>query len=248
MADRAEAAAAALCSRYGLVGPEDIELEAICIGEGLVPTEGPIRRADAWLVTQGGLALARVREDIPFTGQKRFALAHELGHWLLHRSLGTAWYDDSRTLAGYRADPREVEASAFAAALLIPPALLARSFPGLSPTIDHVLSISEAFQVGPFAAARRVVLSPGSDAMMVVSDGERTLYYCRRDDCPLPPIRPGTPVPEGAAKRAAANVGERSRSEDGSAWFWRRHRHLKVLEDSLRPSEEPATITILRPV
>ena len=127
-----EQAAEVLCARYALHSPEDIDLEALCIGEGLIPTEGPIRRADAWLVTRGGLAMARVREDIPFVGQKRFALAHELGHWLLHRDLQAAWYDDSRTLADYKKDPREVEASTFAAGLLIPPPMLARSFPDQS--------------------------------------------------------------------------------------------------------------------
>ncbi len=68
-------------------------------------------------------------------GRRRFSIAHELGHWVLHckdASAETFWCEDSNVDSGPPgeasrplADPvRELEANAFAAAVLMPSDLL----------------------------------------------------------------------------------------------------------------------------
>jgi Zn-dependent peptidase ImmA (M78 family) len=50
--------------------------------------------------------------------RQRFTIAHEIGHHVLGH--GDAFRDDKQTFNVYNHDPREVEANAFAAALLMP--------------------------------------------------------------------------------------------------------------------------------
>ncbi len=74
--------------------------------------------------------------------RQRFTLAHELGHaWCQHD--GGLVVDSFATLSGKVTTPREIEANAFAAELLIPGVAideLAR--PGRNPTLDEVVVIA----------------------------------------------------------------------------------------------------------
>lgn len=73
-------------------------------------------------------------------------MAHELGHLLMHAE-GTAFRDDT-----FSGNPEEAQANAFAAALLMPPALL-------DPWRDRIASsssLARLFQVSEPAMAYRL--------------------------------------------------------------------------------------------
>ena len=63
------------------------------------------------------------------TERKTFTIAHELGHWMLHRDIFAADPDRYPVLPRFsdphRGDPLEMEANRFAATLLVPERLLA---------------------------------------------------------------------------------------------------------------------------
>lgn len=61
--------------------------------------------------------------------RKTFTIAHELGHWILHKSFFEAYPDDYPVLPRFQnpyssQNPYELEANTFAANLLVPPRLL----------------------------------------------------------------------------------------------------------------------------
>jgi len=67
-------------------------------------------------------------------GRRRFTIAHELGHWYLHRAGGDARFCRSEDVGGSAAELRaarriEAEANRFAAALLMPESLVRRDAP-----------------------------------------------------------------------------------------------------------------------
>jgi Zn-dependent peptidase ImmA (M78 family) len=77
--------------------------------------------------------------------RQRFSIAHEIGHFELHRSEGqvfidkgfgkvTAFFRDSTSGTGV--DRQEIEANAFAAALLMPRQLVEQAFTSLSADFD----------------------------------------------------------------------------------------------------------------
>ena len=88
--------------------------------------------------------------------RQRFTVAHEYAH---HRLEHGSVVDGHNALAGYGHDPREVEANAFAAELLLPRAALERLFPGLPATrlsLDDVVRIAYAFGVSAQMARIRL--------------------------------------------------------------------------------------------
>jgi Zn-dependent peptidase ImmA (M78 family) len=83
------------------------------------------------LVIEGGRGTIGYNAAHPSVRQ-RFSIAHEIGHFVLHEGHGPLFIDKKYTV--YRRDPRsssgenlqEIEANQFAAALLMPRALLRR--------------------------------------------------------------------------------------------------------------------------
>jgi hypothetical protein len=81
-----------------------------------------------------------VPEDFPATlARYRFTLAHELGHWRLHRHLylrnagqqslfGSEQARPDHVLRGRQSDPKEVQANRFAACLLMPREMIKRAW------------------------------------------------------------------------------------------------------------------------
>ncbi len=74
--------------------------------------------------------------------RQRFTLAHELGHaWCKHD--GNVVVDSHATLSGKVTTPREIEANAFAAELLIPRVAVEELAPaGRNPTLEEVVVVA----------------------------------------------------------------------------------------------------------
>ncbi len=70
-----------VCKALNITSPEDIVVEDIAMARGVYVTEGRLDGAEARLVRSGERGLVRLKADLPEVGRKRFAVAHELGHW-----------------------------------------------------------------------------------------------------------------------------------------------------------------------
>jgi Zn-dependent peptidase ImmA (M78 family) len=95
-------------------------------------------RADIW-----------VRAESPVVRQ-RFTLAHELGHLLLH-PVGEEFRDAAPGMSSH--PPTEIQANAFACALLMPRAMLEPLLYESSYSIDEM---AQMFDVAPQALGLRV--------------------------------------------------------------------------------------------
>lgn len=110
-----------LWNLYNISTPQELVLEDIALARGVIVTEGALEKMEARLVRQGNRGLIRVKAGLPETGRKRFAIAHEMGHWELHRDV-SQWFActaDNMVLS-YKSLPHESEANLFAAGLLMP--------------------------------------------------------------------------------------------------------------------------------
>jgi Zn-dependent peptidase ImmA (M78 family) len=85
--------------------------------------------------------------------RQRFTLAHELGHVRCRH--GLVPLDTPATLTGPTSDAREVQANAFAAALLAPPAGV-RALCVREPTLEDVVRIAARFGISTIAALYRL--------------------------------------------------------------------------------------------
>ncbi|MGE0769295.1 MAG: ImmA/IrrE family metallo-endopeptidase [Hyphomicrobiaceae bacterium] len=97
-----------------------------------------------------GIDLSLAPEDFPARrGRYRFTLAHELGHWRLHRHLylrraneRTLLSDEpsrpDHVLRSHQSDPKEIQANKFAAALLMPREMVKRVWHEWSGNMDPI--------------------------------------------------------------------------------------------------------------
>lgn len=123
----------------------------------------PIRERGGWLIISNSAA-----KD----GRRRFTVAHEAGHYLLHRHLlppdGIRCGADS-VIRGAGKDI-EQEADAFAAALLMPSHDLRRQVdPKAKPTLDELGALADRYGVSLTAAVLRWLGHTERRSLMVVS-------------------------------------------------------------------------------
>jgi Zn-dependent peptidase ImmA (M78 family) len=220
----ASAEASRIWQRYGFTAPQDLVLEDLAYALGVLVVEGPLDSADARLVRKGKKGLVRIRESIPEPGRKRFAVAHELGHWLLHANVSQILAcTDSDMLSSYKASAPELEASYFASALLMPEHLFAARIAGTVPTAEVLDSLAKEFGTSLTAAAVRYVdLREDYCALVVSEDGKVRWWRESTDFKGQFWIDPGTKLSQytiaGSIFRGNKPPGE-PQEVDLSAWL-----------------------------
>lgn len=134
----------------------DIDVEAIAFDSGIDVLYESLNGCEATLVGFGGNAIATISPSSS-RGRERFSVAHEIGHWLLHRGKSFRCRADD-IVQNYSADIQlEKEADEFASHLLMPtaifqPAIKATNRPGL----NDLQEIAKIFEVSLQAVSIRL--------------------------------------------------------------------------------------------
>ena len=172
-------AAESLWSLFGLSSPQDLVLEDLALARNVVVTEGPLDRMEARLIRHGKHGLIRVKIDIPEPGRKRFAIAHELGHWELHEGISQLFACTSDDMvAPYKASRTEAEANFFASGLLMPTSLFTELSRGTVLSMEVVSQLASQFGTSFTATAIRYV-DLSSEACAVVASMPGSIRWCR---------------------------------------------------------------------
>ena len=103
-----------------------VDVRAIVETFGLALQEQPLEdTVSGMLLIRGDYAMIGVNQS-HHRNRKRFTIAHELGHYILHRDQSDVFVDaflrSENSAQGL--DPQEIEANAFAAELLMPKRVL----------------------------------------------------------------------------------------------------------------------------
>lgn len=118
-----------LIHEHGDAPPVDVK--AVAASRGIRIREEPLEPSvSGMLVIRDDAAMIAINSK-HHPNRKRFSLAHELGHFELHRKDASVFIDDQKARTYYRDGqsaagilPQEIEANAFAAELLMPKWLL----------------------------------------------------------------------------------------------------------------------------
>ncbi len=224
-------------------------MAAIAMSRHLVVREDVAEGAEAWLIPARRRGFVRLRADIPETGRKRFAAAHELGHWELHRGLSQLSYCTDGDVHGYKGSPSEIEASAFAGELLMPTPLFGPRC-RVKPSLALVKSLAEAFGTTLTATAVRFVEDSRETCIAVFSKNGEIAWSRRKDGSDSPWIGPGQrlhvdSIAYDISKGAVPSSG--MKPVPSEAWFptVRRGTRLEVYEDSIQLGRYPTILTLL---
>jgi Zn-dependent peptidase ImmA (M78 family) len=153
--------------------PVELELEVIAHMRGALVRASPATGSRASLLRIGARAVIGVAEGLS-DGERRWAVAHELGHFEAHANvsyLGLCTGDDLRS--SYFSEGREPEANAFAAELLLPEDLVRPRCDLREVRWEPIEQLASEFQVSLSAAARRFVgLTDDRAAVVWCNDGK----------------------------------------------------------------------------
>lgn len=169
--------AARLIRRYGLTEPDQIVLADIAYDLGVKVKTGATSGAEAWLFRKGNKGIIRVRDDIREGGRRRFAIAHELGHWQCHSSRSQFWVCSSQNMQAYWASREESEANTFAAELLMPKAMLCPRLEGKQLSVRLFCDLAQEFDTTLTATAIRVVEEVKEDCCVIFSSNNVVQWH-----------------------------------------------------------------------
>lgn len=168
-------------SVLNITRPEDIVLEDIAMARGVYVSEGRLDGAEARLLRQGARGLIRVKADLPEEGRKRFAVAHELGHWELHSEMSQWTLCEADDVAAYASSPPEIEANAFAGELLMPTMLVRPRCEEATPDLAVVRALAAEFRTSLTAAALRFVEECRETCAVVFSETRKVRWWRARE-------------------------------------------------------------------
>jgi hypothetical protein len=148
----------------GIRDAKDIDVEAIAAHFDLIVLKGMLSGAQGRLVRNSKGGVVRLRSDLEQVARRRFVVAHELGHHLLHPS--RVAFCAEGDLVRYEPGNGETEANAFAAELLMPRRLFEPDCDAV-PSLERVALLAQKFGATLTATAIRFVeLAPESCAVV----------------------------------------------------------------------------------
>lgn len=156
-----------LLQGYGVTEPEEIDLEAIAFDNGAKVKKRRLDGCEARIVGRGNAAIITI-DPTGHADRQRFALAHELGHWVQDRGVVSA--DCKRADIGpnrFKANSREAAANKFASQLLMPDYLFRPLCAKKPLTFATVAELKARFRTSLTATAIKLVQTGYAPGMVV---------------------------------------------------------------------------------
>ena len=189
---KAKGAAFRLMQQYGIEHPREIDLEAIAEDQGVTVIDAPLRGMEARLLRCGKSGIIRVKAGMREAGRRRFAIAHEIGHWFLHEGVSQIFLCTSENIRDYKNHPVEIEANIFAAEFLMPRWLFQKSIEGKEPTLENMMACSEEFGTSLTSTAIRFTELSAHRTIIVLSKRGQIRWWRPRPDGSHPWIHIGS--------------------------------------------------------
>tara|TARA_R110002049_G_scaffold300016_1_gene490559 strand:- start:865 stop:1650 length:786 start_codon:yes stop_codon:yes gene_type:complete len=172
------AEASRIWSTYGLTDPSDLVIEDLAMAMGIYVVDARLDSSAARLVRQGDHGLVRVSDTIRNSGQRRFAIAHEIGHFVMHQRVSQLLAcTDADVQASYKSSVYEIEASIFAGGLLMPREPFRTTVANRPPEHAVITELADRFDTSLTATALRFVETSKDYCAFVVSEDNRIRWW-----------------------------------------------------------------------
>jgi|GEM_PF-266062 len=207
-----------LISYFGITDPKDIDLRAIAFECNVLIEEKQIDGAVGRLVCRDLTGLISVNSNTTEIGRKRFTIAHELGHFMMHRSQAlTVCKNPFR-----EKNPLESEANKFAASLLMPRNLFRARCDANLFNCNILSELAHAFDASLTATALQYSEIGPVPIAVIFSKAGKICWSKISEGLPLTQIKRSHKIPE---KSVAASCYNRGMSPNGptvihsNVWF-----------------------------
>jgi Zn-dependent peptidase ImmA (M78 family) len=242
--------ASLLLEHLGITGKPD--LHEICKNLGLRIKEVPLTGAHGALVRSKNASkgIISVKASLPEATQKRFTIAHEIGHFIIpyHKNLGSVC--DTRTLGRFgKTLPRpELEANEFAAELLLPAKLVRKPLRLDSPSLATIGAVATTFDASLTATTWRYLDLTDQPCVMIWSQNGNAVWHRTSDALPIDLPIQELPAPQSIAGRLFAGKQLSNAAPiDPHLWFKPSDAECihTLIEESLHLPKYNAVLTLL---
>lgn len=153
---RPSQSAEGLIREFGITTPGEIDIEAIAYDRGIEVFYEALHGCEATLVGFDNRAIATIKPS-PSRGRERFSIAHEIGHWQMHRGQSFRCRTDDVVQNYASTNIREKEADEFASHLLMPTQIFLSAVRAANrPGLNDLQMISNDFEVSLQAISIRL--------------------------------------------------------------------------------------------
>lgn len=166
----------------GWINPSDFTLSLVAESLGITIKEVPIKGSEGRIIINGDYGIISINSNIVNQPRKNFIIAHEIGHFILHKNL-IICSDTHKTLSDwYQKGPQESQANEFASELLMPSDLYHSKVKGKKMNLALMEDVSSCFNVSMLASFLKYI-SLGDFPVMVIylEDGLVKWKRCSRD-------------------------------------------------------------------
>jgi len=242
--------ASLLLEHLGISGKPD--LQVLCKRLGLRIREVPLTGAHGALVRSKNAqkGIISVKSTLPERTQKRFTIAHEIGHFIIpyHKNLGSVCEANAVGRFTKTMARPELEANEFAAELLLPAMIVRGPLQLNSPSLDTIGRVASDFDAGITATTWRFLDLTDEPCTMVWSQDGNAIWYRNSDALPIPLPLEELPAPKSIAGRIFA--GRRAFGcglVDAHLWFRSSdaEKIRSLVEESLHIPSYGAVLTLL---
>jgi len=165
----------------GIDDPAIISIgDLILYNDGIVQ-EVPLENCDGRMVMKNGKSIVSLNANIEFPQKKRFVLAHELGHILLHGNKEATFSDDYLTLETFKHGGQEKEANDFATELLMPAPLFKQACYKQKFSSDLLRTLADRFNTSITSTTYRYI-DLGSHPICVFYSKDGKIQYWRKSE------------------------------------------------------------------
>ena len=206
--------------------PLGLSCEDIALSRGITDIQAiKIDGSQGRIMVDEEEAIISYNRNILHEGKRRFVIAHELGHFELHRDLlnNQIHTDDKKTLSEWYAKGKhETEANQFAAEFLMPSHLFLEQVKGKSFNFDLIKELAESFQSSITSALIKYRVLGDFPIAIVFCENAKVEWSAFSEDFNLQYIPKGINVPINSVANdfyTGEDLPDKPESVDVMEWF-----------------------------
>lgn len=202
-----------------------VAIEDLIALKGIFFEEVDLSSCQANILSTQNFSKISINSELLNSSQRRFALAHELGHYILHRGEGNKFFSDNEDdfVKYHQKGDQEVEANEFAAELLMPRNQFIRFTSESKFNTDLIIKTANHFESSITSTSIKYADFGHEPIAMIYTTNGLVKWKRVNDSFPFSFIRNGQAVPVYSSVSDYYKNGSKSNSPvtvDAFNWFY----------------------------
>lgn len=161
-------AALELQNNLGWLSPDDFTLDEIASSLNIIIKEKTLQGSEGRILIKGDSGIITIDSGISSAGKRNFVLAHEIGHFLLHKDSLSLFLETDMTLnEWFKKGGQENEANSFATEFMMPERLFTSKVDNKRLSLSLIEDLSSYFHTSILATFLRYI-DCGKYPLMVI--------------------------------------------------------------------------------